>query len=130
VMAPTSLIVVLAIGATFSAANAYSRRRCTFGDYCWPDASNWQALNESVSGHLIQSVPSAAVCHKDYYDAALCDTAQKEWRNSLWRTNQTGAYSAILWELGDDQCFINSPVDAPCEAGLGKLLRPYVDSQG
>jgi hypothetical protein len=129
-MALTYLTVVLAIEATISAANAYSRRRCTFGDYCWPDASTWQALNDSVSGHLIQSVPAAAVCHKDHYDAALCDTAQKSWKNSLWRTNQTGAYSAILWELGDDQCFIYSPVDAPCEPGLGESLHPHIDSQG
>ncbi|KAF7505684.1 hypothetical protein GJ744_000533 [Endocarpon pusillum] len=95
-----------------------SRRRCAFGDKCWPDDSTWQAFNDSVSGHLIRSVPSAAVCHHERYDAGLCDTAQKEWRNSLWRTNQTGAYSAILWELGSDQCFINTPRDAPCDAGL------------
>jgi hypothetical protein len=129
-MAPKSIAAVLATCAAFSATNAYSRRRCTFGDYCWPDNSNWQALNESVSAHLMQSVPSASVCHKEYYDATLCDTAQKEWKKSLWRTNQSVASSAILWELGDDQCFINSPVDAPCEAGLGKSLPPYVGSQG
>ena len=94
-------------------------------DDCWPDDSTWQAFNDSVSGRLIQSVPSAAVCHQERYDAGLCNTARTEWTNSFWRTNQTGAYSAILWELGNDQCFIDSPPNAPCDPGLGGSLLPF-----
>jgi hypothetical protein len=113
------LSTLFAVQAVYPTANAYARRRCAFGEDCWPDEHTWQAFNDSISGRLIQSVPSAAVCHQKRYDAGRCETAQTEWRNSFWRTNQTGAYSAILWELGNDQCFIDSPRDAPCEAGLG-----------
>ncbi len=127
-MASTTLKVMLAGLALLSPADAYNRRRCAFGDKCWPAGSTWQAFNESVSGRLIQSAPSAAECHHERYDAGLCDTAQREWKNSLWRTNQTGGYSAILWELGSDQCFINTPRDAPCDAGLGTFLLSWLIS--
>jgi hypothetical protein len=120
VIALKPIIVLLALLVRSPVANAYSRSRCAFGDGCWPDPSTWHAFNESVSGRLIRSVPPAAVCHGEFYDAGLCDIAQKEWKNGLWRTNQTGAYSAILWELGHDRCFIHSPRIAPCDPGLGK----------
>lgn len=129
VMVPMTLKAIFADFTLLSPADAYSRRRCAFGDKCWPDGSTWQAFNDSVSGHLIQSAPSAAACHHERYNAGLCDTVQKEWKNSLWRTNQTGGYSAILWELGSDQCFINTPRDAPCDAGLGTLLPPWLISR-
>lgn len=96
------------------------RRRCAYGDSCWPDDATWSAFNASVAGRLIRSVPSAAVCHQERFDSGLCDTAKQEWKNSFWRTNQTGAYSAVLWELGNNQCYINSPKTAPCSQGLGE----------
>jgi hypothetical protein len=94
-------------------------RRCAYGDDCWPDAATWSTFNTSVSGRLIASYPSAAVCHKEQYDAGLCKNATAEWANSFWRTSQVGAYSALLWELGSDQCFINTTIDEPCGPGLG-----------
>ncbi|KAI9840689.1 MAG: hypothetical protein M1837_001365 [Sclerophora amabilis] len=110
--------VLVAVLTLCSAAEAEVRRRCAFGDECWPDDSTWQSFNTSISGRLVQSVPSAAACHKERYDTEVCDVAKKSWKTSFWRTNQTGAYSAILWELGEDQCFIDSPKDAPCDPGL------------
>ncbi|KAK2757894.1 hypothetical protein FQN54_004300 [Arachnomyces sp. PD_36] len=103
--------------AISSLAEAQPRRRCAFGDDCWPDEETWSAFNSSISGHLIRSYPSAAVCHEERYDAGLCDAAEQGWESSFWRTNQTGAYSAILWELGDEECFIDSPMSAPCDQG-------------
>ncbi|WEW60423.1 hypothetical protein PRK78_005909 [Emydomyces testavorans] len=95
------------------------RRRCSYGDSCWPTESEWIAFNSSISGRLIRTYPSAAVCHTERYDDAQCAVAKENWSNSFWRTNQTGAYTAILWELGEkDQCFIDSPRAAPCDQGI------------
>jgi hypothetical protein len=93
-------------------------QRCTAHQSCWPSRREWAAFNASIGGQLIASRPSAAVCHRKEYDESLCAAAQANWASSDWRTDQPGAYSAILWELGNDQCFINSTVDAPCEQGL------------
>ena len=108
--------------AITSVADATPRRRCAFDDDCWPDLQTWKAFNASISGHLIQPVPPAAVCHEEQYNAGLCDAAKQQWGDSFWRTSQTGAYSATLWELGNDQCFINSTIDAPCEQGRGEIF--------
>lgn len=102
------------------AATPKPRQRCRFGDSCWPDEETWQSFNDSISGHLIRTFPSAAVCHGQTYDLEECNEAKAEWNSSFWRTNQTGAYTAIVWELGNQQCFINSSRSAPCQPGLGK----------
>lgn len=94
--------------------------RCQYGDQCWPDEAIWNAFNQSISGRLLKTRPSAAVCHSEDYNAHLCDTTRSEWFNSFWRTNQTGAYTATLWELGSEECFINSTRDSPCDQGLGR----------
>jgi len=99
---------------------SYHQRRCAFNNDCWPPHSAWSDFNATISGRLVASVPSAAVCHRARYNAEFCNNATQEWNNSFWRTSQIGAYAAILWELGDDQCFIDSPVDAPCGPGLGE----------
>jgi hypothetical protein len=94
------------------------QHRCKAGESCWPNESTWQVFNASISGRLIATYPSAAVCHTAHYNQELCTIAQQNWTNSTWRTSQPGAYSAILWELGEDQCFINATIEAPCNQGL------------
>jgi hypothetical protein len=106
-----------ALCSSVSAKPAH-RHRCKAGDACWPSAQEWDAFNSSVAGQLIRSYPSAAVCHADQFSEALCNEAKEHWDDSFWRTSQPGAYAAILWELGQDQCFINSTIDTPCGQGL------------
>lgn len=111
--------------ACLTSARPSRRRRCTYGDNCWPDERKWKAFNSSISGRLMRTYPSAAVCHTDQYDADLCNTAKENWTNSFWKTNQTGAYTSTLWELGPKgQCFIDSPKDAPCDQGRGQSCSP------
>ncbi|KAK2750863.1 hypothetical protein FQN55_001434 [Onygenales sp. PD_40] len=120
-MKPPTLTVLCSYLSLCSAAAStgpHHRRRCAYGDDCWPSEHKWKAFNETVSGRLIRSVPSAAVCHGERYDAALCNAAKENWANSFWRTNQTGGYAAILWELGEEgKCFIDSPREEECDNG-------------
>lgn len=104
--------------AALPLATALESSRCTAYEPCWPSPKEWSRFNASIDGRLLASRPPAAVCHGPDYDAALCAEARKNWASSDWRTAQPGAYSAILWELGPDQCFINSTIDAPCGQGL------------
>ena len=96
-----------------------ARIRCVAGQHCWPSLTKWNAFNDSISGRLISTRPSAAVCHIQNFDGAACAMAKQNWSMSDWRTSQPGAYTAVLWELGPTaQCFINSTKDAPCDQGL------------
>jgi hypothetical protein len=94
------------------------RNRCTAYNDCWPSLAEWDELNNTVSGRLIASRPTAAVCHAPAYDAALCHEVKQNWTDGKWRTEQVGGYSAILWELGTDQCFPWSNQNEICEQGL------------
>lgn len=114
-------LAFLALPILSASVAVHHRQRCSYGDSCWPTEVEWQKFNASISGRLIRTYPSAAVCHTDRYDAAQCAVAKENWKNSFWRTNQTGAYSAILWELGEKgQCFIDSLKEAPCDQGIGE----------
>jgi hypothetical protein len=111
---------VLGLLSTAVGAQSQPRRRCAYGDDCWPSVDTWNQFNTTVGGKLIRSVPSAAVCHAGRYNADQCAVAKSSWLDSFWRTNQTGAYAAILWEMGyTGQCFIDTAVEAPCDQGIG-----------
>lgn len=94
------------------------KHRCTAQDACWPTVDEWNDFNSSVNGRLLSSRPTAHVCHGIEYNNALCEIAKAKWASSDWRVAQPGGYSAILWELGQDQCFIDSAVSDPCQQGL------------
>jgi hypothetical protein len=103
---------------THRLGKARSQQRCTAYDSCWPAQETWDRFNDTVSGHLIASRPSAAFCHDPIYDRSRCEEATTNWTDSAWRTSQTGAYSAILWEVGSGQCFPGTPREQLCEQGL------------
>ncbi|OHF00945.1 FAD binding domain-containing protein [Colletotrichum orchidophilum] len=54
--------------------------KCFPGDACWPATAQWDALNTTVGGNLIATVPLGAPCHDPVYDAATCATLKSEWQ--------------------------------------------------
>lgn len=73
----------LLFGATATAAPAASSSNaschCLPGDACWPSAAKWNALNSTVGGRLIATVPIGSVCHEPTYDAEACAQLQEDW---------------------------------------------------
>ena len=53
--------------------------RCFLGDDCWPSELTWQALNSSIHGKLVATVPLAAPCHDPTYNLDVCKSLQKNW---------------------------------------------------
>jgi hypothetical protein len=120
------VVVFLTFYVSAALSSLSPRQLCKAGNACWPSLSEWEAFNSSIDGRLIHTIPSAAVCHSAHYSEELCSVAKGNWTNSFWRTSQPGAYSAILWQLGNDQCFINTTVDAPC--GQGRVAQYSVNA--
>lgn len=56
--------------------------KCFPGDDCWPEQSQWAALNATVDGRLVATVPLGSPCHDPSYDANQCAELQDEWRFS------------------------------------------------
>lgn len=115
-----SSLISEVIGAPADAQGllASARKRCTAHDDCWPSSSEWSRFNSTISGRLITSRPPAASCHRPNFDSGACENVKSNWTNGTWRTDQIGSYSAIIWELGDEQCFPWTDPDESCQQGL------------
>lgn len=60
--------------------NDNERCRCFPGDSCWPSELSWQALNNSVHGRLVATIPLGAPCHDGpIYNADICKNFQNHW---------------------------------------------------
>lgn len=84
-MKPPSPVALLASLPVLACARAIETRqseslcRCIPGDSCWPSVEKWDALNETIGGRLIATVPLATVCHDPNYDQAQCSSMQEQW---------------------------------------------------
>jgi len=68
------------------------------GDAQWPKSEEWQQLNQTVSGRLIQTVPLGAVCHYEpfgVFNLTACDELRKDWDFRHWKFK--------MWEMGQIQ---------------------------
>jgi hypothetical protein len=68
-----------------TATTSIPQNRCRVipGDVAWPLQWNWMALNASVDGRLIKTIPAAAPCHiGPYYNASRCATISAAWIDS------------------------------------------------
>ena len=65
--------------------------RCLPGDDCWPSSSDWQSLNETVSGRLIETVPIGSPCHDPTYDGETCEALREQW--TKYKTQYVMVYS-------------------------------------
>ena len=86
---PLVRILVLALlhlqpGASAIAAPHYQRSnyencKCMPGDACWPSIEDWNALNSSIGGKLVATVPIGSPCHDPTYVEAECLSLQQQW---------------------------------------------------
>lgn len=81
----TRTLSLLAIGAAASVAGGnttFSSCKNIPGDPGWPTPDEWDALNHTVGGRLIATVPAASVCHLEPYDdynATACAALKAIW---------------------------------------------------
>lgn len=54
--------------------------KCFPGEDCWPTKEQFDALNATVEGRLIATVPLAIKCHDPLFDDAACSTIQENWK--------------------------------------------------
>ncbi|KAF2016338.1 FAD-binding domain-containing protein [Aaosphaeria arxii CBS 175.79] len=84
----TMYFFIFLISFTVASASAISNTtqdcKCVPGDSCWPSTSDFSALNDTLSGHLIQAIPPASVCYQSEpnYDEAACNQILSSWFSS------------------------------------------------
>ncbi|KAF6826782.1 FAD-linked oxidoreductase-like protein 7 [Colletotrichum plurivorum] len=89
--------------------------KCFPGDSCWPSVETWNALNTTVGGNLIATVPLGSPCHDPTYDAATCASLQKQWQNSDLHMESSSSIMAPFF--ANQSCDPFQPESRPCLMG-------------
>ena len=83
----SSLIKLAGLAYLFTTAVALtSKCRCYPSESCWPSTAQWAALNSSVGGRLVATVPLGSPCHDPNYNMTVCKSLQENW---LWPQEQS-----------------------------------------
>ncbi|KAL2139204.1 hypothetical protein VTI28DRAFT_5512 [Corynascus sepedonium] len=85
------------------------------GDADWPSTAAWAALNKTVGGRLIATVPVAHTCHGSSYNQTVCDELRVQWPLSKPHVNAPA--DIINPYFQNDSCVPFTPVDRPCLLG-------------
>lgn len=72
--------------------------RCTPTGPCWPNKEQWNALNLTLDGSLVQAYPVGIVCHNPNYDQVQCAVINANSHSLVWRAAQPGLYT-----IGENQ---------------------------
>jgi hypothetical protein len=56
---------------------------CLPGDACWPSQNTWSALNSTVNGKLVATIPIGSPCHDPTFDGDACENLKAQWLNPL-----------------------------------------------
>ncbi|KAI8623981.1 hypothetical protein F5Y19DRAFT_456409 [Xylariaceae sp. FL1651] len=103
----------------FSQQLSSAQCHCFPGDECWPSPAQWTALNQSLSGALVATVPIASPCHDTFpgvaYDAAECAKVQANWPRPALHEQTT--HSCMASFFANMSCDPFMPQEAPCQIG-------------
>lgn len=89
--------------------------RCVPSEPCWPSIEQWKALNATISGQLIKTLPIAHACHDPTYDADMCELVKTKWSDPDWRTGI--AESIFATSFVNDTCDPADPREEVCHVG-------------
>jgi hypothetical protein len=65
----------------------------------WPSEHDWQALNSSIDGRLLKTVPVASSCWSGnpFGSQVSCDTVEDGWGSGLFHLDQPESIDSPLW---------------------------------
>ncbi|KAJ5339986.1 hypothetical protein N7452_006714 [Penicillium brevicompactum] len=88
---------------------------CLPTDSCWPAPSAWNALNSTVGGSLVATVPIGTPCHAPNYDAAACASLKAEWYKP--EPHLDSSSSVMQTYFANQTCDPFSAKSKPCTLG-------------
>lgn len=125
------LNVFTALVGVAGAGPSHGRCRCLPSDDCWPKSDEWQALNSTLEGDLVEVKPVEHVCHDPTFDEQACQAVMSINNDSLWRSEQPGAAQHLnwgSWPQMEESCYPDSPREEPCGQGRISLYSVLAES--
>ncbi|KAL2259518.1 hypothetical protein VTK26DRAFT_6786 [Humicola hyalothermophila] len=111
---------LFAAGAVADIVNAalldrFRSCKCFPGDSCWPSVRDWDALNQTVGGRLVATVPLARPCHDPHYDPVRCQVLRDGWQDPA--THMGDSASVMAPFFANQSCDPFTPRSKPCTLG-------------
>ncbi|RAR12313.1 FAD-binding domain-containing protein [Stemphylium lycopersici] len=71
----------------------------TSNDACWPSLTEWQQLNATLNGSLIQSIPPGSVCYTSQpnYNPEACALVMSRWLDSTFHASNPVSVDYPIW---------------------------------
>ncbi|PSR79604.1 FAD binding domain protein [Coniella lustricola] len=110
-----SSVLFTAVQSAVVAEASSSGCRCLPEDSCWPSTSTWTALNESISGALIATIPIGSPCHDPNFNETACEELQTAW--TLPQTHLSSTSSVMQAYFANQSCDPFTPESQPCVLG-------------
>jgi hypothetical protein len=113
------------------ATRATTTYGCLPSQSCWPSAAEWSALNQTLSGHLYETVMLASPCFpssQDYNNATRANILENYTNRDF--TEVIGTIQYTEWETcGEANCLpsVLAPQSPIC--ALGRISAYFVDAQ-
>ncbi|GAB5590130.1 hypothetical protein Unana1_05030 [Umbelopsis nana] len=112
-----NFIKVLLLSSFVYASNSDIYGKCTYRDSCWPNASVWKDLNNTMDGRLVTPIQPAYYCHDPHFDKDACDKMYQNNQDMQWATDQSGALVDQKW-LADP----SMPFEQTCAFNVSRNL--------
>ncbi|KAI9749090.1 MAG: hypothetical protein M4579_007006 [Chaenotheca gracillima] len=106
-----TLVTSLAYSFSFLLSLSLAREcKVTPDSPAWPSVDDWNQLNSSIGGRLLQPAPPGAVCHPDQptFNNASCPGVTKAWMDSSFHSE-----NPITLDYNDLSCYPDARY--PCE---------------
>ncbi|KAH7394284.1 hypothetical protein BKA66DRAFT_509596 [Pyrenochaeta sp. MPI-SDFR-AT-0127] len=101
--------------------------RCAPTDKCWPSNQDWAALNQTVDGRLIKTVPLGAVCHDPMYNESECKKIRDTWDSlDIHLNSPTSVMSPHFAFMTNNSCDPFTAKEVPC--GFGAYARYAINA--
>ncbi|KAH9486298.1 FAD-linked oxidoreductase patO [Psilocybe cubensis] len=121
-----ALLTAFAVSGLSYANSVNHRAECKCGptDECWPSTAKWAALNNTVDGRLIKTIPIGSVCHNttivdsveiNTFDAEKCAEVQANWHFPQWHELSSSSIMTPWWS--NNSCNPFEPTESICNMG-------------
>ncbi|KIJ60446.1 hypothetical protein HYDPIDRAFT_117153 [Hydnomerulius pinastri MD-312] len=138
-MKPFTVLSLLATGVLAAGPPSGFRCLCTYGQSCWPNASEFSQLQSQVSQPLIHPLPAASACYPASDPSGNCTDVIENWTDGVWRSSIPGAmqtpnFETFMFKNGTiDSCYLNTTLTGTCGQGgvpvIGVDVRSVADVQ-
>ncbi|KAE9411617.1 putative isoamyl alcohol oxidase [Gymnopus androsaceus JB14] len=100
---------------TIAASSSCLECKCFPTDPCWPSDAEWSALNTTLGGLLIATVPLGQPCHDPDFNNGTCEYLQDQWRLPPIHMNSSSSVMAPYF--ANQSCDPFTAESKPCRLG-------------